>query len=90
MRARGERWGVKGIFSEYVCENLRPNLRVRVRGENGISDGLSPSPFPSPLKGEGFLCPSVFSREVFHNFFDIIILDITWTHRKIRPLALSP
>jgi len=44
-----------------------------VRGRNGISGGLSPPPFPSPLKGEGFPCPSVFSRAVFHIFFDIFI-----------------
>jgi hypothetical protein len=48
--------------------------RVRVRGKNGISGVLSPPPFPSPLKGEGFPCPTVLSRAVFHNFFDIIFL----------------
>jgi len=31
---------------------------------------LYPHPFPSPLKREGFPCPSVCSRAVFHKTFD--------------------
>jgi hypothetical protein len=63
---------IKTVLSRLISP-LPLGERVRVRGKNGISGVLSPPPFPSPLKGEGFPCPTVLSRTVFHNFFDIII-----------------
>jgi hypothetical protein len=66
------------IFPPFVSLKVISPLplgeRARVRGKNGISCGLSPPPFPSPLKGEGFPCSSVSSRTGFH-YFSVIILD---------------
>jgi len=82
------------LFISLVLSKITSPLplgeRVRVRGKNGILGSLSPPPFPSPLKGEGFPCPSVFSRAIFHNFFDIIIAPLFFSEATSFRPALYP
>lgn len=49
---------IRGLFSKSSCYARK---------------SFHPHPLPSPLKGEGFLCPSVCFSVLFHQSFDNIL-----------------